>query len=191
MLFKELGEEYYELGVKLAFSNNLTGAIKALKRALSIDSENWKSLNLLGLCLYKYGSFSEARACFLKSESIYSGSMSRASDYLQSFEEDDFIKICHQYNDALAAAKAGKFNAARKILMDKVFPSSDYCCFSNLLGLVNLARGEKHSALAAFKKALEIDSGNEAAIYYLNENWDDLKVKATIYGKLKEWLARR
>ena len=116
---------------------------------------------------------------------INSGEENVALSYVRSFEAEDFINICDTYNMAVKLVKAGKLNKSIKLLLNKDFPYFKYCKFTNMIGLIYLNRGEGYNALLAFKRALEIDSGNEDTKYYLEDNWDNLNMKRSISKRLK------
>lgn len=174
MILKELSLDYYNLGVGFAGINKLTPAIRALRKASAIDKANFKALNLLGLCLYKRGDFSEAKEIWIQSINVNSGNISPSFKYLESYEETEFTRIIDAFNIALKDAKLGKYNKSIKTLTDKTFPCFDYCIFANLLGLCYLGRRESNNARIAFKRSLQIDSENSFALNYLMSSWDDM-----------------
>jgi tetratricopeptide (TPR) repeat protein len=55
---------HYNLALALKHTGDLTGAIKALRDSLSLNSRDWRAWKLLGNCLYKTNDFTAAKDAF-------------------------------------------------------------------------------------------------------------------------------
>lgn len=190
MIFMELSQEYYLLGIRSVNEHNLTDAINLLKKAYSLDNNNWIALNVMGMCFYKRGEFNIAKVLWTKSLQVHSKADNQASSYIESLRMEDCSHLIDTYNKALTTAQTGKFSKSIAILSNTSLYCLEYCKFTNLLGSVYMAKGDYPNAMVAFKKTLEADSGDDDAKYYIKENWQDYKFKTTLYYRLKSCFIR-
>lgn len=171
-MIKELSNIYMEEGLKNLHRRKLTTAEMDLKKAVSIDNNNWKAKNLQGLCLYTRGEFDRALSLWKDSININSEESNRAHFYVESMKEKDFIKLCEVYNKSLQYSQTGVFKNSKKLLRDSVLDECNIIPFLNFKGLCMLAAGERNEAIDIWKKVLFINKENEEARNYIINSLD-------------------
>lgn len=187
-MLKKLSNIYLEEGLKNLQKNRLTTAQSNFQKAFYISNENWKALNLLGLCLYSLGNFKKAEELWKKSICLSPEEDNRAYNYIDIYNEIEFKSLCEIYNKALNCAKDGKFNKSDKLLDEKVFNNCNIIPFINLKGLCKLKLGKKGAAISLWKLALKIDVENEDALKYIVNCNDEKEEKITFSYILKKIL---
>lgn len=176
-MLNKLSNIYLEEGLKNMQQNKLTTAKGNFQSAFYISSDNWKALNLLGLCLYTTGNFEKAKRYWSKSIYLNPDEGNRAYKYIDNFKENEFISLCGIYNNALLFTKDGKFKNSEKLLKHENLINCNIIPFINLKGLCMFKSGKKREAVALWKQSLLINIENQDALNYIINCNDDKKEK--------------
>ena len=185
-MLSNLSNIYFEQGLENMQHSKLTTAMGNFQSAFYLSRDNWKALNLLGLCLYTTGNFEKAKLNFSKSIYINSDEQNRAYQYIDSLKESEFISICECYNNALLCAKDAKFKSAEKLLKHENLINCNIIAFINLKGLCMFKLGKKVEAVSLWKQSLLINVENKDALNYIINCNDDKKEKISFKYLLKK-----
>ncbi len=165
-MIKELKEYYFMSGVQLAGENRLTDAVRNLEKAVYLERENWKALNLLGLCHYAFGNYSHARQYWNTSRNI-SGDDNPALCYLHGMENDKYTQYENSLKGVMKLVETGKYKRALKMLKSRELKEfKDIRCRS-IRGLCLYGLGRKKKAQQQWIKVLKKDKSNTSALKYI------------------------
>lgn len=173
-MLQDLSQIYLLEGFKNFEKRKINSSIIHLKKALLFNNDNWEAMNLMGLCLYLQGFFTEARNWWNKSMLLNSLEENLAQNYLNSMEKDDFKRFCSLYNEALKFAQDGNFKQANSILDNEIFNTCHIVPVYNMKGLCMAAAGKQSAAVNLWKQSLAINIEDTTAINYIA---DSLEIK--------------
>lgn len=169
----DLSNYYYNLGLDLANEGKITKAIVELEKSTSIYKDNMDAINLLGLCYFRIGRFTEGL-----NEWIYSTNKFEfdnvAFDYLDKLDKDEeFVKLINQcvesYNRCLDLVDANNIKVAILQLQKIAEKIPEMIEPQLLLVMLRIKENDYINALRDVKKVLVIDDDNERALKYLSE----------------------
>lgn len=161
------GAALYNNAIGLVEEGNISGAADCLLEALSLEGPNGLYMNVLGLCMYARGEFSEAKA-YWSAAAANKDIGETAAGYVKELFSDNFRKYAAAFNSCLDCISRGQPANAAAVLfpvLEKVPNVAGY----NVAGLLACRLGFRNTALKFWKKALDIDLSDKAAIHYVLE----------------------
>lgn len=168
----QLSNIYYNNALDLANDGKISGAIEELKKSIGVNKKNIDALNLLGLCYFKIGRYTNAFKEWIFSTNV-KGVDNEAIRYLELFEKNEKnIKIINSsidgYNKALELVESN--NKLAIMQLQKVINiSSDMIDAQLLLALLRIKEKDYIHALRGIREVLRNDAENETALMYLAE----------------------
>lgn len=185
MTLKGISDVHFNKGLELFKNNDMSNALREFDTALDYDEDNWSLLNVMGLCYYKLGEFSKAKAAWTRSSHIGNCEENRASEYLSSLEEEGFKKMIEDANKALELSGKGDYKEAIALFDRGNIRSYSITSFENIYGLCNYAIGKRAAAVRTWKDVLNMDRGNEEAARYIIETAGLREEEKGLLGWLK------
>ena len=165
---KEYAYQYYNQALDLLADNDLTNAVKSLKKSIILYSQDTDILNLLGLCYYYQCNFS--RAAFFWGQSLsLTGEHNKASQYLEYIRGDAFQQLISKYNRAVDFIHNQQYRQGISLLQEVIDKEKDLIEPRVILGLSYLELGESDKALDHLQSARQMDSGNPQIKDYIIE----------------------
>lgn len=164
---------YYNDGLQKAKVRDLTGAITSLKTSISINKNNIKSRNLLGLCYFEMGEVVMALSEWVVSKNI-KPERNVAEVYIKRVQNnpnklDSMNQAIRKFNLSLSYAQEGNDDIALIQLKKVVLMNPKLVKAQLLLGLMLWKDGQKERAKKTFANVLKIDRNNTLALKYLSE----------------------
>lgn len=164
---------YYNQGLAKAKVRDLTGAVSCLKTSLSINKNNIKARNLLGLVYFEMGEVVMALSEWVLSKNI-KPERNIAETYISRVQAnpnklDLMNQAVRRFNIALKAAKSGSTDMALIQLKKVVNMNPHYVKAGLVLGLIYINDGQKDKALKILNKVLKTDRNNTLALKYIAE----------------------
>lgn len=162
---------YYNRGLELAKTRDLSGAADYLKRALHFNKYHTDARNLLGLIFYEMGETSDALVQWVISINLQPDS-NRADYYLDQVQRkpgrlEHESQIIRKYNQALIHAQNGSDDLAVLQLKRIVEERPNYVKAHLLLALLYMEHEDFTKAGKSLYKVLQIDKNNYKAVRYM------------------------
>ncbi len=159
-----LSNRYYNLGLERARTRDLTGAVEALTRSLSIDKHNVPARNLLGLVLYEMGETVDALCEWVVSTGDQPEN-NPASAYVKRLQDrrtelDNDNQAIRKYNAALEQARHGGEDLAIIQLQWVLEAHPRMLKAHALMALLQLQEGDSAKAEKEARLVLKADKGN-------------------------------
>lgn len=186
---------FYNRAIELIGAGNLSRGVEILYQTWELAAANQKYLDVLnavdeqnvpdaqdvidvlGLCLFAQGKFIQAKVCWEHSEKNHS------ERYQKYFAAPEFVQYVEAYNECLQAVEKGKHLKGLLKLMPALESLPNVEGY-NLAGLLFYQLGMKKSAMAFWRKSLNIDLSDGNAAYYLaysGEGWLPLTVEKILW----------
>lgn len=164
---------YYNQGLYKAQVRDLSGAVSCLKTSISINKNNIKARNLLGLVYYEMGEIVLALSQWVLSKNI-KPERNVADIYINKVQAnpnklDAMNQAVKRYNIALNAAKSGSEDIALIQLKKVITLNPHFVKAGLLLSLIYISKGQKERARKMLIKVLQVDRNNTVALRYLSE----------------------
>lgn len=164
---------YYNQGLARAQVRDLTGAVQSLRTSISINKNNVKARNLLGLVYYEMGEVVMALTEWVISKNI-KPERNVAGVYIDKVQaEPNKLEAMNQaikkFNLSLQYAKDGNCDMALIQLKKVVNMNPKLIKAGLLLALLFIRNGEKERARKTLNKVIAIDRNNTTALRYLDE----------------------
>lgn len=169
MALQGISDVHFNKGLELFKNNHISDALREFDTSLGYNEDNWSLLNVMGLCCYKLGEFSKARAAWIRSIHINDSDENSAREYLSSLEEEGFKKMIEDANRALELSRKGDYKEAIALFDRGNIRSYSITSFENIYGLCNCAIGKRTAAVRIWRDVLNMDRGNEEAARYIIE----------------------
>lgn len=168
----ELSSICYNDALDLINQNHISKAIDLLHKAIQINSKNLDAVNLLGLCYFKIGKYTDAL-----NEWIYSVNISKdnniATKYINDIDKGNHIKEIRQaieiYNKSIDFIQENNEKYAILQLKKAIKIMPDMIDAHLLLTVLFIQARNYNDAYKSVKKALYLDSANKDALRYLSE----------------------
>lgn len=178
---------FYNKGLENSKDNDITGAIRALIKAISIKGNDTTGWNLLGLCYYRLGDLATAEYCWAASLQINGEAENEAINYLECVKNEiEFVKeniipvkdllIQKKYKKALKVfenkvlwKKIKKDDSSNNSESSVNFLAKEHAIFLNYAGLLYMLNKKRKKALILWKKAIRLDKSNSEALKYILE----------------------
>lgn len=162
---------YYNDGLQKAKVRDLSGAVASLKTSISINKNNIKSRNLLGLIYFEMGEVVMALSEWVISKNI-KPERNVAEVYINKVQNNPnkleaMNQAVRKFNVSLKYAKSGNTDIALIQLKKVVVMNPKLVKAHLLLGLLFLKEGQKERAKKSFNSVLKIDRNNTLALKYL------------------------
>jgi len=164
---------YYNLGLAKAQLRDLSGAIESLRTSLTINKNNIKSRNLLGLIYCEMGDIVEALSEWVLSKN-YKQEKNIANSYITNIQSnqgkfESVIQTIKKYNQSLKYAKGGNYDMAVIQLKKVVAMNPKFIRAQQLLALLHIKDKDYNKAKKCLNNILKIDKNNTVAQRYLRE----------------------
>ena len=164
---------YYNLGLAKAQLRDLSGAIESLRTSLTINKNNIKARNLLGLIYCEMGDIVEALSEWVLSKN-FKQEKNMASSYITNIQSnqgkfESVIQTIKKYNQSLKYAKGGNYDMAVIQLKKVVALNPKFIKAQQLLALLHIKEKEYSKAKKCLNNILKIDKNNTVAQRYLRE----------------------
>lgn len=164
---------YYNTGLLKAKVRDLSGAVTALKTSLSINKNNIKARNLLGLVYYEMGEVALALSEWVISLNL-KPDKNVADVYIRKVKANpNKLEAVNQatkkYNLSLEKAKEGGDDVALIQLKRVIAVLPNHIKANLLLALLYMKRNDSGKAEKILRKVLKIDRNNTLALRYLDE----------------------
>lgn len=164
---------YYNLGLAKAQVRDLSGAIESLRTSLTINKNNIKARNLLGLIYCEMGDVVEALSEWVLSKN-YKPEKNIASSYITNIQSNQgkfeaVIQTIKKYNQSLKYAKDGNLDMAVIQLKKVTSQNTKFIKAQQLLALLHIKDKEYGKAKKCLNNILKIDKNNTLAQRYLRE----------------------
>jgi len=168
-----ISDVLYNKGLDKVKVSDLSGAIDYLSRSISINKNNTKARNLLGLVQYEIGHIGEALKNWVISCGLqrtenpaagYIDVVQKSASLLERY--NDAIRI---YNQALKDLRQQSDDMALIKLKQATELNPKFTDALNLLALCYFIQKDKGKAIATAERVLAIDTGNVIALSYYNE----------------------
>lgn len=185
---------YYNQGLEKAKVRDLTGAVESLKTSLSINKNNIKARNLLGLVYYEMGEVVMALSEWVISKNL-KPERNVAEVYIKKVQDDpNKLEMMNQaikrFNISLRYAKEGATDMAVIQLKKVVTMNPKLLKAGLLLGLLLWKDGQTDRARRCFQRVLKTDRNNTLALRYISELdgslADEDAAKETVFNKKKK-----
>ncbi len=170
---RQLSKLYYNQGLDRAQIRDLSGAIDKLRFSLQLDKSNIQARNLLGLVYFETGEAVAALGQWIISSNLQPED-NLANDYIKDVQADqnrlkNISQSIRQYNEALAACRAGNDDMAAVSLRRVLTKNPKFIQAYHLLALIDIHEGKYASAQRILRRALKIDQTNPTTLRYLAE----------------------
>ncbi len=172
--------------LKKAKVGEISSAISDLNNSVSLNKNNYRAYNLLGLCYYQIGEISMAIKQWIISQNIESKD-NDASRYLDMINKNSsrfnaFEDSAVKYNKALKLLNTDSDDIAIVNLKKAISLNKNFVNARLLLALTYFNLDKKSNAIRQLKEVLHIDSSNVLARKYLKElnETEELVVKEII-----------
>ena len=164
---------YYNQGLAKAKVRDLSGAVVSLKTSISINKNNTKARNLLGLVYYEMGEVVMALSEWVVSKNIRP-ERNVADAYIRMVQEnpgklDNMNQAVKKFNQSLSRAKEKNYDMALISLKKVVSMNPNLIKAQLLLALLYMQAGQNDKAAKCLNKVLKIDCNNTVARKYLAE----------------------
>lgn len=164
---------YYNTGLLKAKVRDLSGAVTALKTSLSINKNNIKARNLLGLVYYEMGEVALALSEWVISLNL-KPDKNVADVYIRKVKANpNKLEAVNQatkkYNLSLEKAQEGGDDVALIQLKRVIAVLPNHIKANLLLALLYMKRNDSGKAEKILRKVLKIDRNNTLALRYLDE----------------------
>jgi len=164
---------YYNLGLAKAQLRDLSGAIESLRTSLTINKNNIKARNLLGLIYCEMGDIVEALSEWVLSKN-YKQEKNMANSYITNIQSNQgkfetVIQTIKKYNQSLKYAKGGNYDMAVIQLKKVVTLNPKFIRAQQLLALLHIKDKDYSKAKKCLNNILKIDKNNTVAQRYLRE----------------------
>ena len=164
---------YYNLGLAKAQIRDLSGAIESLRTSLTINKNNIKARNLLGLVYCEMGDVVEALSEWVLSKN-YKQEKNIANSYITSIQSNQgkfetVIQTIKKYNQSLKYAKGANYDMAVIQLKKVITLNPKFIRAQQLLALLNIKDKDYGKAKKCLNNILKIDRNNTVALRYLRE----------------------
>jgi len=164
---------YYNLGLAKAQLRDLSGAIESLRTSLTINKNNIKARNLLGLIYCEMGDIVEALSEWVLSKN-YKQEKNMASSYITNIQSNQgkfeaAVQTIKKYNQSLKYAKGGNYDMAVIQLKKVVTLNPKFIRAQQLLALLHIKDKDYGKAKKCLNNILKIDKNNTVAQRYLRE----------------------
>ena len=168
-----ISNRYYNSGLEKAKVNDLSGALKDLKKSLEFNKKNIDARNLLGLVYYQMGETVSALSEWVISKNFRS-TENDADYYLEKVQDnpqdlDNINQAIKKYNLALASAREQNDDLAIIQLKKVVSLHGNFLRAIHLLSLLYIKTGDYDRARKYLMKAQKIDVANTTTLRYLAE----------------------
>lgn len=168
----QIANSYYNLGLEKAQIRDLSGAAECLKKSLHFNKYQTDARNLLGLIYYEMGEAADAIVQWVISLNLQPKD-NRCDYYLDEIQrKQGRLEIASQnvkkYNQALWYAQTGIYDLAILQLVAAVEENDHYVKAQLLLALLYMAQENYTKAGKALHKVLQIDRGNQKALWYMS-----------------------
>ncbi len=166
-------DTYYNLGLAKAQVRDLSGAVESLKTSLSINKNNVKARNLLGLVLLEMGNVVEALSEWVVSKN-QKPDKNIAGTYITKIQSnqtkfENATSNIRKYNQSLHYAQEGSTDLAT-IQLKKIVASSPKLLKAQLLlAVLYIKEKEYNRAKKCLNAVLNIDHNNTLAKMYTQE----------------------
>jgi len=168
-----ISDNLYNKGLAKIKVSDLSGAMDCLNRSISINKNNTRARNLLGLVQYEIGHVGEALKNWVISCGLQKGD-NQATGYIEIIQKNthalerlnDAIRI---YNQALKDLSQKSDDMAIIKLKQAVELNPKFVDALNLLTFCYMIQKDKSRAVAMAERVLTIDTGNTTALSYYNE----------------------
>ena len=164
---------YYNQGLQKARVRDLSGAVGCLKTSLSINKNNIKARNLLGLVYFEMGEVVMALSEWVVSKNL-KPERNVAESYINRVQNnpnrlETMNQAIRRFNISLRYAREGNYDMAT-IQLKKVVAMNPHLIKAGLLlGLLLWKDGQPERAKRTFTRVLKIDRNNTLALRYLEE----------------------
>ena len=163
---RQLSKLYYNQGLDRAQIRDLSGAIDKLRFSLQLDKSNIQARNLLGLVYFETGEAVAALGQWIISSNLQPED-NLANDYIKDVQADqnrlkNISQSIRQYNEALAACRAGNDDMAAVSLRRVLTKNPKFIQAYHLLALIDIHEGKYASAQRILRRALKIDPSSTA-----------------------------
>ena len=164
---------YYNLGLAKAQLRDLSGAVESLRTSLTINKNNIKARNLLGLIYCEMGDIVEALSEWVLSKN-YKQEKNMANSYITNIQSNQgkfetVIQTIKKYNQSLKYAKGGNYDMAVIQLKKVVTLNPKFIRAQQLLALLHIKDKDYGKAKKCLNNILKIDKNNTVAQRYLRE----------------------
>jgi len=164
---------YYNLGLAKAQLRDLSGAVESLRTSLTINKNNIKARNLLGLIYCEMGDVVEALSEWVLSKN-YKQEKNIANSYITRIQSNQgkfeaVIQTIKKYNQSLKYAKGGNYDMAVIQLKKVITLNPKFIRAQQLLALLNIKNKDYGKAKKCLNNILKIDRNNTVALRYLRE----------------------
>lgn len=164
---------YYNQGLEKAKVRDLTGAVESLRTSLSINKDNIKARNLLGLVYFEMGEVVMALSEWVVSKNL-KPDRNVAEVYIKKVQDNpNKLELMNQaikrFNISLKYAKEGATDMAVIQLKKVVTMNPKLVKAGLLLGLLLWKDGQTDRARKCFQRVLKTDRNNTLALRYLSE----------------------
>jgi len=168
-----MSNAFYNKGLALAKSGNMTEAIEALHKSVGLDKKNADARNLLGLVYFNIGHMADALKQWVISSAVKKKD-NPAAGYLEEFQKNQrqmekYADSIRAYNSSIAYLKQKSEDMAIIQLRRALEQNENFCDAMNLLCLCYLVSKQKSKVMPILEKILEIDRGNAIALNYYKE----------------------
>lgn len=164
---------YYNQGLDKARVRDLTGAAACLRTSISINKNNIKARNLLGLVYFEMGEVVMALSEWVVSKNI-KPDRNVAEVYINKVQEspnrlDAMNQAIRKFNISLQYAKEGNYDMAMIQLKKVVTMNPRLLKAGLLLALLFMRDGQNERAKKTLYRVLKVDRNNTQALRYLAE----------------------
>lgn len=176
-----ISNRYYNSGLEKAKVNDLSGAMRDLKKSLEFNKKNIEARNLLGLVYYQMGETVSALSEWVISKNFKS-TENDADYYLGKVQDnpqdlDNINQAIKKYNLALASAREQNDDLAIIQLKKVVSLHGNFIRAMHLLALLYIKTGDYERARKVLLKAQKIDVANTTTLRYLAEIDDQMMMR--------------
>lgn len=164
---------YYNQGLLKAGVRDLSGAVSCLKTSISINKNNIKARNLLGLVYYEMGEVVMALSEWVVSKNIKE-ERNVADTYIKRVQSNPnkleaMNQAVKKYNISLEHAKNGDCDIALIQLKKLVNANPKFIKAALLLSLLYMKDNQNEKAQKTLNKVLKVDRNNTLALRYMAE----------------------
>ncbi|MGI5912638.1 MAG: tetratricopeptide repeat protein [Syntrophomonadaceae bacterium] len=169
-------------------NHKISSALEELLKAVEIEPENEKIINLIASCYYIKGEFDQAISCW-KMVLRLDEKNQEASTQLENVNTPAFQFWLKRYRNILVYMDSRNFNQAIEGLKQLIQEKDNFVSLYELLGLGYLALSEVEKARQAWSKGLEIDQDNKSLLGYLEIRKDNEILASQQIKKTKKEIA--
>jgi len=175
-LYKKImyaSELYYNEGLEKAQVRNLSGAVDSLTKSLSLNKNNTKARNLLGLVYFEMGETVSAISEWVISKNLGEGE-NLADKYLKEIQTnparlDVINQTIKKYNQALAYCRQDSKDLALIQLKKVISLNPKLVKAYQLMALLYIEEGQYDKAKKSLRAASKVDADNTLTLRYLKE----------------------